>query len=127
MTENLRRLSPAGVAIWLDDLSRKRLESGTLADHIANWFVVGVTSNPTIFQKAISDSDLYDDDVRAYAGLGMTVDEVLRLVTTHDVRAATDLLRRVSDRSAGVDGGVSIEVDAGLAADAVGTVGEGRR
>jgi len=126
MHENLRRLSAAGVAIWLDDLSRQRLESGTLADHVANWFVVGVTSNPTIFQKAISDSDLYDDDMRAYAGLGTTVDEVSRLVTTHDVRAATDLLRPIHDRTTGVDGRVSIEVDPRLAADTVRTADEAR-
>ncbi|HKE51566.1 MAG TPA: transaldolase [Actinomycetes bacterium] len=126
MDENLRRLSAAGVAIWLDDLSRQRLVSGTLADHIANWAVVGVTSNPTIFQKAISDSDLYDDEMRGYAGLGMTVDEVSRLVTTHDVRAAADLLRPANDRTAGVDGRVSIEVDPRLAADTTCTTDEAR-
>jgi len=126
MHENLRRLSDAGVAIWLDDLSRKRLVSGTLADHIANWNVVGVTSNPTIFQKAISDSDLYDDQIKAYARHKMTIDEIVRLVTTHDVRAAADVLRPVYDRTDGVDGRVSIEVDPRLASDTERTIDEAR-
>ncbi|MCI0686530.1 MAG: transaldolase [Sporichthyaceae bacterium] len=126
MYENLRKLSGAGVAIWLDDLSRKRLQTGTLADHVANWNVVGVTSNPTIFQKAISDSSRYDEELRAYGRHGMTVDEIARMLTTHDVRAAADVLRPAYDRSAGVDGRVSIEVDPRLAGDTERTIDEAR-
>ena len=126
MTDPLRSLSEEGVAIWLDDMSRERLVSGNLKALVRDKHVVGVTTNPTIFQKAISGSAVYDEQLRDLALLGVPVEEAIRLVTTHDVRAVCDLLRPVYDRTDGVDGRVSIEVDPRLARDAERTVAEAR-
>ena len=78
MTDTLRQLSDEGVAIWLDDMSRGRLATDNLADLIRDKHVVGVTTNPTIFQKAISDSDLYDRQVRDLAARGVDVGEAIQ-------------------------------------------------
>jgi transaldolase len=127
MTDPLRELSDQGVAIWLDDLSRTRLATGTLADLVRDKHVVGVTTNPTIFQKALSGSDNYDEQLGDLAVRGVTVEEALRMVTTYDVRWACDVLRPVYDGSDGVDGRVSIEVDPRLAHDTEQTVAEARQ
>jgi len=127
MTDTLRQLSDEGVAIWLDDMSRGRLTTGNLADLIRDRFVVGVTTNPTIFQKAISDSELYDRQLRDLAVRGVDVEEGVRMITTKDVRWGCDVLRPVYDASGGVDGRVSIEVDPRLAQDAERTVAEARQ
>ena len=127
MTDALRQLSDAGVAIWLDDMSRGRLATDNLADLVRDKHVVGVTTNPTIFQKAISESDLYDRQLRDLAVRGVEVDEALRMVTTYDVRWACDVLRPVFDASGGVDGRVSIEVDPRLAHETDRTVAEARQ
>jgi transaldolase len=124
--ENLRRLSEAGVAIWLDDLSRARLRSGGLAELVRDTYVVGVTTNPTIFQKAVAESDLYDGQVRDLAIRRVSVDEAVRAITTMDVRDACDVLRPVYDATDGVDGRVSIEVDPRMANDTEATVAEAR-
>jgi len=124
--ETLKQLSDAGVAIWLDDLSRERLVSGSLATMVRDMHVVGVTTNPTIFQKAISGSDLYDDQVRDLARRGVHVGEALRAITTRDVRWACDVLRPAYDASGGVDGRVSIEVDPRIAHNTEATVAEAR-
>jgi transaldolase len=124
--ENLRRLSEAGVAIWLDDLSRGRLRSGGLAAMVRDMYVVGVTTNPTIFQKAVGEGDLYDPQVRDLAIRRVSVDEAVRAITTMDVRDACDVLRPVFDATDGVDGRVSIEVDPRLANDTEATVAEAR-
>jgi transaldolase len=126
MRENLRRLSEAGVAIWLDDLSRARLRTGGLAAMVRDQYVVGVTTNPTIFQKAVAESDLYDPQVRDLAIRGVSVDEAVRAITTMDVREACDVLRPVYDATDGVDGRVSIEVDPRLANETEATVAEAR-
>jgi transaldolase len=123
-SENLRRLSAAGVAIWLDDLSRERLQTGTLATMVRDAYVVGVTTNPSIFQNAISKSDLYDPQVHDLAVRGVHVDEALRSITTADVREACDVLRAVYDASDGVDGRVSIEVQPGYAHETEKTIAE---
>lgn len=112
---NLETLSQYGVSVWLDDLSRERLVSGGLARLIDEMSVVGVTTNPTIFQAAITGSDLYADQIRAMAETGADVNAVVRALVIDDVRAACDLLRPVADASDGVDGRVSIEVDPRLA------------
>ena len=125
-TERLRQLTEAGVSIWLDDMSRARLTTGNLVDLVRDKYVVGVTTNPTIFQKAISDSDIYDDQLRDLALRRVHVEESLRMVTTHDVRAACDVLRPVYDASDGVDGRVSIEVDPRLAHETPRTIAEAR-
>lgn len=126
-TDTLRQLTDEGVAIWLDDMSRGRLTTGNLADLVRDKHVVGVTTNPTIFQKAISESDLYDRQLRDLAVRGVEVEEALRMVTTFDVRWACDVLRPVYDASAGIDGRVSIEVDPRLAHETDRTVAEARQ
>jgi transaldolase len=124
MSERLQQLTEAGVSIWLDDLSRDRLESGNLADLVKNWSIVGVTSNPAIFQKALSDGERYDPQVRELAAAGADVDAAARDITTDDVRDACRVLRPVFDATNGVDGRVSIEVSPGIAYDTAATVTE---
>ncbi|MEE1785282.1 transaldolase [Streptomyces sp. SP17BM10] len=129
MTDALKRLSDEGVAIWLDDLSRKRLNSGNLAELVQNKHVVGVTTNPTIFQKAIAGSgdSSYDGQLRDLAVRKVTTDEAIRMITTSDVRDAADVLRPVYDASNGRDGRVSIEVDPRLAHETAATVAEAKQ
>jgi transaldolase len=126
MTDALKQLSDAGVAIWLDDLSRERLVGGGLAQLVRDSHVVGITTNPTIFQKAISGSEIYDTQVRDLATRGVDVDEALRMITAYDVREACDVLRPAYDATDGVDGRVSIEVGPALANDTEGTIAEAR-
>jgi transaldolase len=126
MTDSLVDLTNAGVSIWLDDLSRDRLVTGTLAGLAARDHVVGVTTNPTIFAKAISGSDAYGPQIRDLAARGVGTGEALRALTTFDVRWACDVLRPVYDRTDGVDGRVSIEVDPRLARDTEATIAEAR-
>src|SRR5919204_7023381 len=114
---NLAALSAAGVSVWLDDLSRDRLQNGNLRDLIDTKCVVGVTTNPTIFQKALSEGSAYDAQVAELAERGADVDATIRTVTTDDVREACDVLRPQWEASDGVDGRVSIEVDPRLAHD----------
>ena len=128
-TNPLKQLAEAGVSIWLDDLSRERLETGNLADLVKNRnVVVGVTTNPSIFAAALADGERYDAQVRELAADGADVDRrrVFEL-TTDDVRDACDVLRPVFDATDGVDGRVSIEVSPGLAHDTAGTRQRGRR
>jgi transaldolase len=115
MTDRLAELSAAGVAVWLDDLSRVRLTTGSLDTMRREQHVVGVTSNPTIFAKALADADAYDGQLRDLGISGFSVEESVRLLTTYDVRAACDVMRPAFDASGGVDGRVSIEVDPRLA------------
>jgi transaldolase len=126
MTEALATLSTAGVSIWLDDLSRDRLVSGSLADLAAHDHVVGVTTNPSIFAKSITGGDAYQAQLRDLATRGVSVPEALRALTTFDVRWACDVLRPAYDASAGQDGRVSIEVDPRLAHDTRATIAEAR-
>ena len=99
MTEALAKLSTAGVSIWLDDLSRDRLVSGSLASLAANDHVVGVTTNPSIFAKSITGGDAYQPQLRDLATRGVSVPEALRALTTFDVRWACDVLRPAYDAS----------------------------
>ncbi len=126
MTDALAELSTAGVAVWLDDLSRERLRSGNLADLIRDSHVVGVTTNPSIFEKALSDGAAYDGQVRDLALRGTDVGEAVRSLTTFDVRWACDVLRPAYDGSETVDGRVSIEVDPRISDDTAKTVAEAR-
>ncbi len=123
----LKRLSEEGVSIWLDDLSRRRIESGNLAELVATRNVVGVTTNPSIFQAAIGSGEGYEAQLADLAVRGVTVDEAVRMMTTADVRAAADVLRPVYDATGGRDGRVSIEVDPRLAHDTTATVAEARQ
>ncbi|ANW20758.1 transaldolase [Streptomyces clavuligerus] len=127
MTDALKRLSDEGVAIWLDDLSRKRITSGNLAELLDQQHVVGVTTNPSIFQKAISGGDGYEQQLTELAARGVTVDEAIRMITTADVRDAADILRPVFDATEGQDGRVSIEVDPRLAHETAATVAEAKQ
>jgi transaldolase len=127
MADPLGELTAAGVAVWLDDLSRARLATGSLAGLVRDCHVVGVTSNPTIFQNAIGSSDHYDRQIRDLAVRGVGAEEALRMLTTFDVRWACDVLRPVHDASGGVDGWVSIEVDPRLAHHTEATVAEARQ
>ena len=126
MSNPLDELTRSGVSIWLDDLSRQRLTSGSLASLAARDHVVGVTTNPSIFAKAISGSDAYDGQIRDLAQRGAAVGEALRALTSFDVRWACDVLRPVYDATDGVDGRVSIEVNPRLAHDTQATIAEAR-
>jgi transaldolase len=125
-TDPLGQLSAAGVAVWLDDLSRERLRTGNLGDLIRDRHVVGITTNPTIFQKAISGADAYSAQLDDLTSRGVDVGEALRLITTADVRWGCDVLRPAYDASDTVDGRVSIEVDPRISADASKTIAEAR-
>lgn len=127
MTDRLRELTEAGVSIWLDDLSRERLETGNLAELMETHAVVGVTTNPTIFAGALAEGERYDQQVRELAAAGADVDEAVFALTTTDVRDACDILRPAYDASDGVDGRVSIEVAPDLAFDADATIASAHR
>jgi transaldolase len=122
MNDHLQKLSDAGVSIWLDDLSRERIETGNLAELVEKRSVVGVTTNPTIFAAALAEGERYDAQLRELArGRGdvtdTLVDETVFALTTKDVRDACDLLMPVFGRTGGKDGRVSIEVSPDLAHD----------
>jgi transaldolase len=124
MTDRLEQLSDAGVSIWLDDLSRERIETGNLADLVRDQHVVGVTTNPSIFQAALSHGERYDAQIRELASVGTDRDQAVRVITTDDVRNACEIMRPAYDASGTVDGRVSIEVSPGLAHDTQATVAE---
>src|ERR1044071_10059050 len=126
MTDRLAELSAAGVAVWLDDLSRERLVSGSLDALRRDNHVVGVTTNPSIFAKAISDAEDYDAQVRELAAAGADVEAAVRAMTTDDVRNACDVMRPAYDATNGMDGRVSIEVDPRLAHDTENTIAEAK-
>ena len=126
MNDRLQALSDNGVSVWLDDISRARLTSGNLAKLIKERYVVGVTSNPTIFAKAVSEADDYSEQVKDLAVRGVDLEEAVRAITTYDVRWACDELRDVYDRTNGQDGRVSIEVDPRLAHNTEATIAEAR-
>ncbi len=112
--------------MWLDDISRDRLRTGNLQTLIDDYHVVGVTSNPTIFAKALTNGSAYDDQIGDLRTRGISVDEASRLITTYDVRWACDVLRPAYDATAGLDGRVSIEVDPRLARETEKTIAEAR-
>lgn len=114
------------MSVWLDDLSRERLRSGNLAALIEDRHVVGVTTNPSIFQKALSDGAAYADALADLVLRDVGVEEAVRSLTTADVREACDVLRPVYEATDGLDGRVSIEVDPRLAHDTERTVAEAR-
>ncbi|WP_433674241.1 transaldolase [Microbacterium gorillae] len=129
MSTPTQDLAAAGVSIWLDDLSRKRIDSGNLADLIETRNVSGVTTNPSIFQAAIGnkDDDSYDASLAALAARGVSADEAIFEITTTDVADAADIFRPVFDATGGVDGRVSIEVSPDLAHDTAATVAEAQQ
>jgi transaldolase len=122
----LADLSAAGVAVWLDDLSRERLRSGNLAELVRDREVVGVTTNPSIFQVAMAEGAAYDDQLRDLAVRGTDIGEAVRTLQAYDVRWACDVLADVYERTDGVDGRVSYEVDPRIAHDTDRTVAEAK-
>jgi transaldolase len=125
---NLHKLSALGQSVWLDYLSREILETGKLERMMRDDAVVGVTSNPTIFQKALAEGDRYDAMLREILDSGETDSkEIFLQLSSHDVVDACSLLRKVWDDGKGLDGYVSWEVDPGLAYDRDGTVAEAKR
>ena len=117
----LEQLTQNGVSIWLDDLSRERIESGNLASLIQSHSVRGVTTNPTIFAAALKGSS-YAKAIAVEAAKGSTASEAIAHITSEDVANACDIFKTVYAESHGVDGRVSIEVEPGLAFDADGTI-----
>jgi transaldolase len=126
MSDPLADLSALDVSVWLDDISRERLRTGNLQELIDDKHVVGVTSNPTIFQKALEKGDAYDEQVRELARREISVDGAIRYLMAYDIRWACDVLRPVFDRTDGKDGRVSIEVDPRIAHDSDRTVAEAK-
>ena len=126
MNERLKALSDAGVSIWLDDLSRERLDSGSLSKLITEDSVVGVTTNPTIFASALSKGEAYDVQLKDLAADSVTVPDAIKSVTTTDVRNACDVMAATSAATGGADGRVSLEVSPKLALDTDGTIAEAR-
>jgi len=123
----LQQLSELGQSVWIDYLSRKLIHDGELARMLDEDAVVGVTSNPTIFQKAISDGDAYDEQLKEVLAEEDDPKEVFLRLAIKDVQDACDLFRPVWDGGAGQDGYVSIEVDPNLAYDTEGTIAEAQR
>jgi transaldolase len=127
MSDVLGQLTEAGVSVWLDDISRDRLRTGNLKALIRDFHVQGVTSNPTIFAHALSSGDAYDEQLNELKIRGITVEEASRAITTYDIRWACDVLRPVYDRTLGLDGRMSLEVDPRLARETEKTIAEARQ
>ena len=125
MSKPLAQISQAGVAVWLDDLSRDRINNGSLKKLIAEDNVVGVTTNPSIFAASIGKSDLYENDI--LQNKVKSIEDIITKLTTDDVRNACDLFQTAFKSSDGVDGRVSIEVDPRFARDTLATVKQGKQ
>ena len=126
MTNPLAQLDANGVSIWLDDLSRSRITSGSLQEMISSRSVSGVTTNPTIFAAALAKGEAYADQVAQLAASGATTINAIFEITTRDVADACDIFASVYQSSNGFDGRVSIEVEPGLANDTAGTVSQAK-
>jgi len=125
-SDRLQRLHDAGVSIWLDNIERTMLRNGDLERRIREDALTGMTSNPTIFEKALAEGNAYDDQIRTAPG-EVTAMELFELVSTTDVRDACDVFRGVFDKEQGTDGFVSIEVSPASAHDLLNTVSEATR
>jgi transaldolase len=123
----LHRLSALGQSVWIDYLSRNLLHSGGLARKMEEDAVTGVTSNPTIFQKAIAEGSAYDDQMRDLLEHEQDAKEIFVALAGRDICEACDLMRKVWDEGEGLRGYVSMEVDPNLAADTEATIAEARR
>jgi transaldolase len=124
MSDRLKALSDAGVSIWLDDLSRERLNTGNLAQLVTDSSVVGVTTNPTIFASALSNGEAYDTQIKELAALNSSVEDTITALTSDDVRNACDVFTSIYNATNGTDGRVSIEVEPGLAMDTEATTAQ---
>ncbi|MCW2538616.1 MAG: tal [Frankiales bacterium] len=126
MSDALADLSAQGVSIWLDDISRERLTTGNLKKLIDEKHVVGVTSNPSIFQKALEQGDAYQEQLRDLIARDIKLEEAVRLITSYDIRWGCDVMRPVYDATDGQDGRVSIEVDPRIAHETDRTTAEAK-
>ena len=122
----LQQLADAGQSVWIDYLSRTFVQDGDLEGLVRDG-VVGVTSNPTIFQAAIADGDAYDEQIKSVAEAETEPKEIFLALARDDIRAACDVLKPVFDEGNGKDGWVSLEVDPNLAHDTQGTIDEAKR
>jgi transaldolase len=127
MTAPLAQLADAGVSLWLDDLGRRRLITGSLAALVSTAHVTGVTSNPSIFHASIGAGGDYHDDLARLAAANATAEEAVRELTSDDVRSACDVLAGVYDATGGQDGFVSLEVDPRLAHDTEATTAQAQQ
>jgi transaldolase len=119
-------LNRAGQSLWLDNITRDLLTSGTLKRYIDELTVTGLTSNPTIFDQAMKHGSAYDEDIRKLAQTGLADEKLFFELAVEDLTRAADLFRPVHDRTAGVDGWVSLEVSPRLAYDTNSTLAEAR-
>jgi transaldolase len=122
MNPNTRKLHDLGQSLWLDNISREILANGTLARYISDFSVTGLTSNPTIFEKAIGSGTFYDEAIAQLSGQGKSGEDLFFALALQDLRQAADLFRPVHDATGGVDGWVSLEVSPLLADDTPKTV-----
>ena len=122
-----RQLHELGQSIWLDNITRQILDDGTLKRYIGDYSVTGLTSNPSIFDKAIGGSDAYDAGIRKKANAGQSGEALFIELALEDLRRAADLFKPAHDSTQGVDGWVSMEVSPLLAYDTVGTIAAARQ
>jgi transaldolase len=127
MAKPIQALHALGQSLWYDNIRRGLLRNGGLAKMIADGEIRGVTSNPSIFQKAIGDSQDYEDDLREMAGVGRSSQEVYESLAIADIQEAADLFFPLYQESKGGDGYVSLEVNPHLAQDTEGTIAEAKR
>lgn len=127
MTDTLKQLTDLGVSVWLDDLSRSRIESGNLQSLIDDRSVRGVTTNPTIFAQALANADVYAEAVADCKSKGLDAEQSIFEITSEDVRSACDIFKPVFEQTKGVDGRVSIEVSPLLANDTEGTIAQAKQ
>ena len=122
----MQKLAELGQSIWLDYIKRSFVTSGGLANYVQQG-LRGVTSNPSIFEKAIAETDEYDEQIQKMALEGKSAQEIYEQLAVDDIRMAADILRRVYDETEGADGYISLEVNPHLAHDKEGTVKEAKR
>jgi transaldolase len=122
----LEKLESYGQSVWLDYIRRDMMRSGRLKEFIERYGIRGVTSNPAIFEKAIDDSNDYDDDISELIGQGRTAREIYQILTVQDIQEAADVFRPLYERTQGQDGFVSLEVSPHLAHDTEATILEAR-
>ena len=122
MNTNTKKLQDLGQSLWVDNISREMLETGTLADYIADYCVTGLTSNPTIFEHAIGKGDFYDEAITRLAKSNDSTEELFFALALEDLTRAADLFRPVFDATNGLDGWISLEVSPLLVDNASGTI-----
>jgi transaldolase len=127
MTSRLQQLTDQGVAVWVDSIARDWIQKGELRRLRDQFQVAGVTSNPTIFQKAMGEGSFYDDDIRRLAAEGADARKIFESLALDDIRAAAADMEPVWERTGGVDGRVSFEVPPDIADDTEATIREARR